>query len=140
MAKKAQEEQKYCKQSTNVLVDLSDTFLNNCDHDDCDRDTNPKPRVDYEKQDLFDCQDVSLYKSKLILEQENDPKLAPLFKLVLPPVELDEVPVGYYVRNGVLIQKWRPPNVPASEKWSVVHQIVVPKVYQSEILKLAHES
>ena len=29
---------------------------------------------------------------------------------------------------------------PASEEWSVVHQIVVPKVYQSEILKLAHES
>ena len=77
----------------------------------------------------------------MISEHENDPKLAPLFKLVLPPVELDNVPVGYYVRNGVLMQKWRPPNVPASEEWSVVvHQIVVPKVYQSEILKLAHES
>ena len=77
----------------------------------------------------------------MISEQENDPKLAPLFKLVLPPVELDNVPVGYYVRNGVLMQKWRPPNVPASEEWSVVvHQIVVSKVYQSEILKLAHES
>ena len=36
--------------------------------------------------------------------------------------------------------KWRPPNVPASEEWSVLHQIVVPKVYQSEILKLAQES
>ena len=39
-----------------------------------------------------------------------------------------------------IMRKWRPPNVPASEEWSVVHQIVVPKVYQSEILKLAHES
>ena len=38
------------------------------------------------------------------------------------------------------MRKWRPPNIPASEEWSVVHQIVVPKVYQSEILKLAHES
>ena len=76
----------------------------------------------------------------MISEQENDPELAPLFKLVLPPVELDKVPVGYYVRNGVLMRKWRPPNVPASEEWSVVHQIVVPKMYQSEILKLAHES
>ena len=60
--------------------------------------------------------------------------------LVLPPVELDKVPFGYYVRNGVLMRKWRPPNAPAAEEWSVVHKIVVPKVYQSEILKLAQES
>ena len=128
MAKKAQEEPKDCKQSTDVLVDLSDTFLSNYDHDVQNHsDTNPKARVDSEKQDL-------------ISEQENDPKLAPLFKLVLPSVELDKVPVGYYVRNGVVMRKWRPPNIPACEEWSVIHQIVVPKVYQSEILKLAHES
>ena len=60
-------------------------------------------------------------------------------KLLLP-IELNKVPVGYYVRNGVLMRKWRPPNIPESEEWSVVHQIVVPKVYQSEILELAHES
>ena len=60
--------------------------------------------------------------------------------MVLPPVELVKVPVGYYVQNGVLMQKWRPPNVPASKEWSAVHQIIVPKVYQCEILKLAHES
>ena len=102
--------------------------------------TNPKARVDSEKQDLIDCQDVSLSKSKLISEQENDPEVAPLFKLVLEPVELDKVPVGYCVRNGVLMRKWRPPNIPASKEWSVVHQIVVPKVYQNDILKLAHES
>ena len=33
MAKKAQEEPKDCKQSTDVLVDLSDTSLNNYDND-----------------------------------------------------------------------------------------------------------
>ena len=141
MAKKAQEESKDCKQSTDVLVDLSDTFLNNYDHDvQNSSDTNPKVRVDSEKQDPIDCKDVSFSKSKLISEQENDPELASLFKLVLPPIELEKVPVGYYVKNGVLMPKWRPPNVPASEEWSVVHQIIVPKVYQSEILKLAHES
>ena len=52
MAKKTQEEPKDCKQSTDVLVDLSDTFLNNYDHDVEDfSDTNPKARVDSEKQD-----------------------------------------------------------------------------------------
>ena len=51
MAKKAQEEPKDCKQSTDVLVDLSDTFLNNYDHDvQNSSDTNPKARVDSEKQ------------------------------------------------------------------------------------------
>ena len=102
MAKKAQEEPKDCKLSTDVLVDLSDTFLKNYDHDvqNC-IDTNPK--IDSENQDTIDSPDISLSKSKLISEQENDPELAPLFKLVLPPVELDTVPVGYYVRNGVLM-------------------------------------
>ena len=33
VTKKAQEEAKDCKQSTDVLVDLSDTFLKNCDYD-----------------------------------------------------------------------------------------------------------
>ena len=60
-------------------------------------DTNPKARVDSERQDTIDGPDVSLSKSELISEQENDLELTPLFKLVLPPVELDKVPVGYYV-------------------------------------------
>ena len=103
MAKKAQEEPKDCKQSTDVLVDLSDIFLNNLGHDVQNHSsTNPKARVASEKQDIIDGPDVSLSKSKLISEQDNDPQLAPLFKLVLPPVELDKVPVGYYVRNDVL--------------------------------------
>ena len=67
-------------------------------------DTYPKSRVNSESQDTIDDSDVSLTKSKLISQQENDPELAPLFKLVLPPVELDKVPVGYYVRNGVLMR------------------------------------
>ena len=74
-------------------------------------DTNLEVRVDSEKQDSIHCKDVSLSKSQLISEQENDPELASLFKLVLPPIELDKVPVGYYVRNGVLMRKWMPPNV-----------------------------
>ena len=141
MAKKAQEEPKDCKHFTDVLVDLSYTYLNNLDPDIQNAsDTNPKARVNSEKQDTIDGPDVSLSKSKLISEQESDPELPPLFKLVLQPVELDKVPVGYFVRNGVLMRMWRPPNVPASEEWSVMHQIVVAKVYQKEILKLAHES
>ena len=36
------------------------------------------------------------------------------------------------------MRKWRSPEIPADEEWAVDHQIVVPKIYRSEILGLAH--
>ena len=87
------------KQSTNVLVDLLDTFLNNYHHDVQNHsDTDPKSREDSDKKCRIYGPDVSLPKLKLISDQKNDLKLAPLFKLVLPPVELDKISVGYYVK------------------------------------------
>ena len=38
------------------------------------------------------------------------------------------------------MRKWRSPEVPADDEWAVNHQIVVPKIYRSEILSLAHET
>ena len=59
MAEKSQEEPKDCKQSTDVLVDLSDTFLNNYDHDvQNHRVTNPMARFDSETQDTIDSPDM----------------------------------------------------------------------------------
>ena len=49
-----------------------------------------------EKQDTIDGPGVSLSNTKLISEQVNNPKLANLFELPLPPEELDKVLVGYY--------------------------------------------
>ena len=61
MAKKAQEEPKECKLFTDVLVDLSDTFLSNYDHDmQNSSDTDPKASIDSENQDTIDGPDVSL--------------------------------------------------------------------------------
>ena len=37
------------------------------------------------------------------------------------------------------MRRWRPLYASANEEWRVVHQVVVPKQYQSEILHLAHE-
>ena len=59
MAKKAQEEPKDCKQSTDILADLSDTFLNTYDHDVQNHsDTDPKTRVDSENQETIDGPDA----------------------------------------------------------------------------------
>ena len=38
------------------------------------------------------------------------------------------------------MRKWRSLEVSADDEWAVNHQIVVPKIYRSEILSLAHES
>ena len=43
-------------------------------------------------------------------------------------------------KNGILMRKWRPPDVSAEDEWTVNHQIVVPRVYRPEILNLAHET
>ena len=38
------------------------------------------------------------------------------------------------------MRKWRSPKVPADKEWAVNHQIVVLKIYRSEILRSAHET
>ena len=43
------------------------------------------------------------------------------------------------MKSGILMRKWRQPDRPANEEWSVVHQVVVPSCYRPEILRLAHE-
>ena len=51
----------------------------------------------------------------------------------------EKVPVCYFVNsNNVLMRKWWPPNVPASQEWRVVYQIVVPPSYRRDVLVLAH--
>ena len=38
------------------------------------------------------------------------------------------------------MRKWRAPEVSADDEWAINHQIVVPKIYRSEILSLANET
>ena len=38
------------------------------------------------------------------------------------------------------MRKLRSPEVPADDEWAVNYQIVVPRIYRSEILSLAHET
>ena len=48
--------------------------------------------------------------------------------------------ICYYLKNGVLIRKFRPPDVPADADWAIQHQIVLPKSYRNEVLSIAHET
>ena len=81
-----------------------------------------------------------LSRSQLCKEQHSDSEISPLFERALDEKEISQVPVCYYVKNGILMRKWRPPDVSTENEWTVNHQIVVPRVYRPEILNLAHET
>ena len=80
-----------------------------------------------------------LSRSQLCKEQHSDLKKSPLFERALEENEMSQVPVCYYVKNDILMRKWRPLDVSADDEWTVNHQIVVPRAYRPEILNLAHE-
>ena len=66
-----------------------------------------------------------LSRSQLYKEQHNDPEILPLLVRAFDNKDLDQVPVCFYVKNGILMRKWRPPDVSAEDEWTVNHQIVV---------------
>ena len=54
-------------------------------------------------------------------------------------IEASDVPEDLYIKDDVLMRKWCNPRSPASDDWSVVHQVVLPLSFQPEVLRLAHE-
>ena len=78
-------------------------------------------------------------KSSLVEAQQADSELKGLFQTACSEAEAEKVAECYYVKDGMLMRKWRPPLRPADEDWTVVHQVVVPPTYRKEILRIAHE-
>ncbi|XP_065894244.1 uncharacterized protein [Dysidea avara] len=84
---------------------------------------------------------LGLSPSRLVAEQERDFEIMNIKKGALSEREAEKVPVCYFLNSGnVVMRKWRPPNVPASNEWSVVYQVVVPPPYRKDILVLAHDT
>ena len=79
-------------------------------------------------------------RSQLSKEQHKDPEISPLFHKAVNETDLVQDTICLYIKNGILMRKWRSPEIPADDEWAVNHQIVVPKIYRSEILSLAHEN
>ena len=50
-------------------------------------------------------------------EQHNDPEVLPLLERAFDEKEIHQVPVCFYVKNGILMRKWRRPDVSAEDKW-----------------------
>ena len=142
MAKKA------ILKNSNSDIDLTDTFIGQYFNNEIKKSLDPSlsdtqtdssmschspPRSNDQGHDMMS-------KSQLIQEQQTDPEISKLIFRALPEDEISQVPMCYYIKNGILIRKWRPFDVPADDEWAVYHQIVVPKSYRHEILSIAHES
>lgn len=78
-------------------------------------------------------------KSQLVAEQKQDESLSELFKRAVTEQEMQTSPVCFFKKNGVLMRKWRPPNVDADNEWTVCYQIVIPTKYRVEVMKIAHD-
>ena len=81
-----------------------------------------------------------LSRAALIEEQKTDPEVRRLRQTAMSEIEANDVPEGFYIKDDVLMRKWRNPRSPASDDWSVVHQVVLPLSFRPEVLRLAHEA
>ena len=142
MAKKA------ILKNSNSDIDLTDTFIGQYFNNEIKKSLDPS-LSDTQTDSSMSCHSSprsidqghdTLSKSQLIQEQQTDPEISKLIFRVLPEDEISQVPMCYYIKNGILMRKWRPFDVPADDEWAVHHQIVVPKSYRHEILSIAHES
>ena len=93
----------------------------------------------------YDCNETShdfqvFSRKSVIAQQKKDSEIYSLFNKALSEDEIFTVFVGYCFRNGVLMRKWRPADVPADADWSVKHQIVLPKSFRTEVHSLTHEN
>ena len=142
MAKKA------ILKNSNSDIDWTDTFIGQYFNNEIKKSLDPS-LSDTQTDSSMSCHSPpwsidqgpnTLSKSKLIQEQQTDPEISKLIFRALPKDEISQVPMCYYIKNGILMRKWRPFDVLAGNEWAVYHQIVIPKSYCHEILNTDHES
>ncbi len=81
-----------------------------------------------------------LSRSAVVQEQRQDPTLSLLRETAACYQESRDMAEGFFLKEDLLMRKWRPPDRPATEDWSVCEQIVLPQSYWKEVLQLAHET
>ncbi|KAJ8042724.1 hypothetical protein HOLleu_09565 [Holothuria leucospilota] len=128
---------KNIRESEDSWYDLSQSFMTNLnDSQDCE---SPGPThsegVEQEKSKMSD----TLHRDQLSVQQQHDEELQPLIAGAVTEDESKDVPVCFYLKNNILMRKWRPPDALLDEEWRIYHQIVVPRTYRREILSIAHE-
>ncbi|XP_062919344.1 uncharacterized protein LOC134354337 isoform X1 [Mobula hypostoma] len=112
-----------CKTRGLNYDDLSQTFLPSRFQQDLENSTADENKV-YEKG-------LSLLRKEFIEEQKRDSGMVVLREIALTGEEVQRESMGYYLKGGASMRRWRPATVLASH-------VVVLKVYRAEILNMAH--
>lgn len=86
---------------------------------------------------LPDCL-LSINRSELRQEQEEDLSLKELFQQVHPSDELENAVPGYFHKDGLLVRKW----LPQSDSFvgDAIFQVIIPIRLRPEILHTAHNT
>ena len=138
---RAMSKKKAIEDDINPDVDLADTFMSQV----CETDL-PQASEEFESSgknspdESFSDYRKKISKGNLIAEQHKDPDISCLFPRTVDESEVSSNSVCYFVKNGVLMRKWRPPNISAEDEWAVKYQVVIPEAYRVEILSMAHET
>ena len=81
-----------------------------------------------------------LTRDQFIKDRQADQELSVIVQCAGSEQEARDYPVCYFIKNGVLMRKWRPPQVPSTQEWEITYQIVVPKNSQEEVIKLGYST
>ena len=80
---------------------------------------------------------LSVSRSDLIKQQQEDPSLSEILSQLRPSSEVSSSAHGFFLQEGVLVRKW----VPQGEWCSgeAIFQIVIPSPLRAGVLQTAHE-
>ena len=107
MAKKA------ILKNSNSDIDMTDTFIGQYFNNEIKKSLDPS-LSDTQTDSLMSCHlpprsndqgHDTLSKSQLIQEQQTDPEISKLNFRALPEDEISQVPMCYYIKNGILMRK-----------------------------------
>ncbi|XP_066952544.1 uncharacterized protein [Macrobrachium rosenbergii] len=89
---------------------------------------------------VSDCSDnlFDMKCSDIIKAQQEDLSLQSIYSEVVAEDQINTEPVCYYLRNGLLMRKFRSLHTPASSTWEIRNQIVIPASLRQKVLHMAH--
>ena len=61
-------------------------------------------------------------KATLMTKHKADPTLSKLYARIYSVKQARTMPICSYLQDGVLMSKWRPPDIPTSDQWLVREQ------------------
>jgi len=90
-------------------------------------------------EDHLTDQYLSLTWEQLIKEQEADAELCSLLEEAVDEEKAARYGISFYIKSGVLMRKWRPPDASASDEWRASHQIVLPHFCRCGVISVARD-